>query len=49
MKLDIYTPFYTKNTLKIYVKYTKVKSVTKEPKKELNVLTILFLTNVFKK
>jgi len=41
VKLDI-SPFYIKNALKIYVKYTKVKSITKHPKKELNLLNIFF-------
>jgi len=30
-KLEIYR-FYIKNTLTMYVKYTKVKSVTRRPK-----------------
>jgi hypothetical protein len=30
MKLDV-CPFYIKNTFKIYVKYTKVKSISIEP------------------
>jgi len=46
MELDI-SPFYIKNTLKIYVKYTKVKSITKVSKEELNVLIILFFNKCF--
>jgi len=48
MKLDV-SPFYIKNTFKIYVKYTMVKSLTKGSKEELNALTILFFNNIFKK
>jgi hypothetical protein len=46
MKLDI-SPLYIKNTFKIYVKYTKVKSITKEPKEKLNALNILFFNKNF--
>jgi hypothetical protein len=41
MKLDIF-PFYIKNTLKMYVKYAKVQSITEGSKEVLNVLTNLF-------